>query len=130
MIVKLVKMIEENDWSELVSKTYSRPYSLLEQREFRERGAYLVRIEKLEYNEKYDNFPDNIPEVLYGSNTGIKFHLWLARDPNAPIGDKDDARSKEIFWKESFYPCCSEVANDMCCKGLIEPGEYYIRIDW
>jgi hypothetical protein len=35
-----------------------------------------------------------------------------------------------MFWDRNFYPNVQMVANDLHKKGLLEAGEYSIRIDW
>lgn len=35
-----------------------------------------------------------------------------------------------LFWMRSFYPNIQTVANDLYKQGLIEAGDYSIKIDW
>ena len=92
---------------------------------------------------------DSISEIINGDEMGVKFNVWLARDPKAPLnptdeelkscsyyfnGDKEkwknDPSHIELFWQRNFYPSIYMVANDLYEKGLIEKGDYTINIDW
>ena len=95
---------------------------------------------------------DEIPEVINGDEMGVKFDVWLKRDPNAPLNptkeelkncnyywgksEKDEREWKNdkshirLFWERNFYPNVQTVANDLYEKGLIEAGNYSIKIDW
>lgn len=35
-----------------------------------------------------------------------------------------------ILIEKHFYPHASMIAQDLCKKGLLEEGEYDIKIDW
>ena len=83
---------------------------------------------------------------------GVKFKTWLDRDPNAPLNPskqelkqcnyywgkteedekhwKEDKSNIHMFYERNFYPDFQTVANDLCEKGLLEPGDYTIDIDW
>ena len=61
---------------------------------------------------------------------GVSFKAWLDRDVGQWNGDKEDIDFIEIFWHRNWYPDIQMIANDLCEKGLIEPGEYIINIDW
>lgn len=96
---------------------------------------------------------DRIPEVINDERKmGVKFDVWLNRDPNAPLNPSKEELKRchyywgkteedEIAWKEdkshirmfyerNFYPNIQSVANDLHEKGLIEAGKYVIEIDW
>lgn len=77
----------------------------------------------IEYEDKYMN--NTIPEVINGSVMGVKFDVWLARDINETVGGYT-----ELFWDRNFYPNIQAVANDLHKRGLIEAGQYTIKIDW
>jgi hypothetical protein len=61
---------------------------------------------------------------------GVKFHKWLERDPNEPVGNVTNKTSIELWWERNFYPDIETVANDLYNNGLIEAGNYVINIDW
>lgn len=79
----------------------------------------------------YEN--DTIPEKVNGSEMGVSFAAWLARDPKQPLktADKwDQGHGLELFWERNFYPDVSMVANDLHARGLLPAGKYTIIIDW
>ncbi len=122
------KIIEVQDWDELVSRTYNRPYNFQQQDGCQERGIVNISIPS-DWNGD-EEMNDSIPEVINGQEMGVKFKAWLARDPKQPIkGEKYDYQT-ELFWERSFYPSLYAVANDLHEKGLIEAGDYIINIDW
>lgn len=148
--IKNVKMIEVSDWDELVSDTYGKPYSFQQQDGCQPRGVVNITIPDETYEEEMN---DSIPEVINDEyEMGVKFDVWLKRDPNEPLNPSKEELKKcnyywgkteedEIKWKQdeshinmfferNFYPNIQTVANDLHKKGLIEAGEYSIRIDW
>lgn len=147
--IRLIKQIQLQDWDNLVQKTYGKPYSFQQQEGCKSRG-----IENIETNPDwdYDYENESIPEVINGEEMGVKFEVWLARDPNALLNPSDeeladcgyywgktekekmewknDNYNKRLFWGRNFYPHPNMIANDLCKKGLLEEGEYQIEIDW
>lgn len=128
MKVKNVKMIDVSEWDKLVSDTYNRPYSFQQQDGCQSRGTYDLTIPS-KYTED-DEMNDSIPEVVNGEKMGVKFKVWLERDPKQSIGNKKKDWNIELFWERNFYPNIETVANDLYKKGLIESGSYVIDIDW
>lgn len=147
---KNVKVIEVRDWDRLVEETYGKTYSFQQQDGCQSKGVINITIP----DKSYDNeMHDKIPEVINNEDMmGVKFDVWLERDPKAPLNpnDKelkacnyywgktdDDAKSWKnnishinMFYERNFYPELQAVANDLHKKGLIEAGEYSINIDW
>lgn len=121
------RMIELSDWDSLVQKTYGRPYSFQQQQGCQPRGTVGFSVPDENENEEYMN--DSIPEVINGDEMGVKFKVWLERDPNYVPPNKD-RWSNNLFWVRNFYPNLQTVANDLHTKGLIEAGDYVIDIDW
>ena len=124
MKTKNVKMISVNDWDNLVADTYKRPYSFQQQDGCKDRGIFNLTIPS-KYTED-DSMHDSIPELVNGPEMGVKFKVWLERDPKQLVG----GRTEELFWDRNFYPDIHTVANDLHEKGLIEAGDYIIKIDW
>jgi hypothetical protein len=145
---KNIQKIEDCDWDELVSNTYGRLYHIQQQDGCRGRGLIYITIPE-EYSDEYMN--DKIPEIINDErNMGVKFDVWLNRDPKAPLNPSDaelktcnyyydtsdrkswceDKSHIGLFWERNFYPNVQAVANDLHKKGLIEAGEYAIKIDW
>lgn len=125
---KNITVIDCSDWDELVQKTYQRPYSFQQQNGCQERGMVGLTIPP-EWTDEED-MHDSIPEVVNGNEMGVKFEVWLARDPNQSITNQKYDWELELFWERNFYPSLYTVANDLYKKGLIEPGDYMINIDW
>ncbi len=129
MIYTEKRVIDSFDWDDLVQKTYGRPYCFQQQWGCQDRG---VRNLTISASEGYDDssMNDSIPEVINGEQMGVKFDVWLKRDPTEWNGDKEDERFLDMFWERNFFPDIDMVANDLCKKGLIEAGDYIINIDW
>jgi hypothetical protein len=124
-----IKLITEQDFSELVSKTYNRRYDFQQQDGCKDRGTEHITVPT---KNPFDYKNDSIPEVVNGNKMGVSFKAWLARDPKKELpgeDDKDDF-SLELFWERNFYPSVDMVINDLYEKGLLEAGEYIIDIDW
>ena len=122
-------MIDVSDWDNLVQEPYGRIYNFQQQDGCKERGTFSLTVPSHAYD--YEN--DTIPEEVNGSEMGVGFKAWLARDPKQKL-NTDDAWDREnglgLFWERNFYPDIQMVANDLHAKGLIEAGKYVINIDW
>ncbi len=122
------KLIEVSDWDKLVEETYGRTYNFQQQDGCQSRGTHTITIPD-ETDEEEMN--DSIPEIVNGEEMGVKFDVWLARDPKKPIkGEKKYDYRTDLWWERNFYPNIQTVANDLHKRGLIEAGEYVINIDW
>ena len=71
-----------------------------------------------------------MPEEINGYRKGVSFATWLDRHPKAWNGKAADELYLDLFWNRNFYPNVQMIANDLYEKGLIEAGEYVIKIDW
>lgn len=124
--IQTKQVISVQDWDDLVEKTYGKPYSFQQQDGCKERGNFSITIP-----EDTDDFADDtIPEEINGSEMGVSFKSWLARDPKEWNGDPKDKSYLGMFWKRNFYPDVQMIANDLHAKGLIPAGTYVIEIDW
>lgn len=121
------KLIDLNDWDKLVQETYGRPYSFQQQEGCQDRGLFDIRV-PCETDE--DEMNDEIPEKVNGEEMGVKFDVWMARDPKQPIKDQEYDWELALFWERNFYPNIYTVANDLYKKGLLPEGDYTIKIDW
>ena len=128
MLFSNIKLIEVNDWDELVEKTYQRPYSFQQQDDCKEKQLIRFTV-PYDYNEESE-MNDDIPETLDSEEMGVKFATWLARDPNTPLKNQKSSWELRTFWERNFYPCFGSVVDDLHKKGLIDAGEYYLNIDW
>ena len=86
-ISKSIKMIEVQDWDNLVSETYKRPYNFQQQDDCQGRGTFELNIPSEDDNEEYMN--DSVPEKVNGEEMGVKFKVWLERDPNLNVFNHD-----------------------------------------
>jgi hypothetical protein len=149
MKIRTVKQIDAQDWDELVRTTYNKIYDYQQQDGCKNRGVEYINTDE-NFLEDYEN--DTIPEVINGNDMGVSFKAWLNRDPESPLNPTDEElkdsfyyygktdEEKEqwkknksrinLFWSRNFYPHVSMIANDLCKRGLLEPGEYQINIDW
>lgn len=125
--IQTEKVISVSDWDALVEQTYGRPYSFQQQDGCKNRGR-----EYLGVPARADDFERNsVPEVVNGPEQGVSFAAWLKRDPKAPLAsNRCEDWGIRLWWDRNFYPDIQMVANDLCAKGLLEPGDYTIDIDW
>lgn len=123
---KNIQMVSVQDWDALVEKTYARPYSFQQQDGCKERGIAHITVPCRAYD--YENH--TVPEKINGEKMGVSFKAWLERDTNEWNGEAGDHMFLGLFWERNFYPSIEMVANDLHAKGLLEPGEYTIEIDW
>jgi hypothetical protein len=138
MKIKTEKIIEVQEWDRVVRAEYGRPYSLQQQDGCHSRGLISLTVPDPEA-EDFDC--DAIPEKVNGSEEGVSFDAWKARDPKAPLNDPEEIAEREsvngedtwglnLFWARNFYPNLQVVANDLHARGKLEAGEYRIDIDW
>ena len=122
-------IIDVSEWDKLVVATYGRPYSFQQQDGRKSRGSFRFSVPSEETCD-YEN--DSIPEVMNGSEEGVSFAAWLARDPKQKLSNPDDQMDYDsrLWWDRNFYPDLQMVANDLHAKGLLEAGEHTILIDW
>lgn len=127
MKIKTEKIIEVDDWDELVRNTYKRPYNFQQQDGCKER-----RLETLNVPIEFDDsdFPETVPEEVNHPEMGVRFSSWLARDPKTLIAEGKEEWLTKLWWERNFYPDVQMIANDLHAKGLLEAGKYLIKIDW
>lgn len=77
-----------------------------------------------------DEMHDEIPEKINGNVMGVKFEVWLERNPEEWNGEEEDKNYLDLFWERNFYPDFGTLVNDLHKRGLIEEGEYTLGIDW
>ena len=115
---KTVKVIDCDDWDNLVQNTYGKPY-ILQQQNYGMRGLVEITVPP----DDLDDFPnDTLEESEYAM--GVSFKAWLEKDYDDCSEDEDSD-----FWERNFYPNLDTVVNDLYEKGLLEAGEYYINLD-
>lgn len=131
MKIRTEKVIDVQEWDELVQKTYGRTYSFQQQDGCKDRGNFRFTVPNEETCD-YEN--ETIPEIVNPKEMGVSFAAWLARDPKAPLKDEGEGGEKSwiinLWWRRNFYPEFQMVANDLYSKGLLEAGDYTINIDW
>lgn len=124
---EIKKMVNVSNWDNLVIKTYGKIYSFQQQDGCQAKGSVFNLTIPAEA-EDYEN--DTVPEKINGSEMGVSFAAWLAREPKEWNGNPKDKTFYSLFWERNFYPNIQMVANDLHAKGLIPAGEYCIEIDW
>lgn len=124
-----LKLIDLNDWDNLVKDTYGKPYSFQQQEGCQDRGIFYLTIPAEEDEE--DEMNEVISEKINGEERGVKFNVWLNTDPKTHQEKNNwDNWRTDLFWKRNFYPNIHTLANDLHKKELIPAGRYAINIDW
>ena len=124
--IRNVQMIDVSEWDRFVEQTYGRPYNFQQQDGCKDRGSFNLTVPDDDCDAE---MADSVPEIVNGEEMGVKFAVWLARDPKKKIkGEADFGLS--LWWERNFYPDVQAVANDLHAKGLLPAGEYVIDIDW
>lgn len=125
------QIIEVQDWDDLVEQTYGKPYSFQQQWGCQDRGIVPISVVEGSMKDPYEE-TTNVEEAVNVNETAVSFQAWLARDPRQKLSDPEQQEDwyTKLWWERSFFPDVEVLANDMCNKGLIAPGEYSINIDW
>lgn len=128
MKIKTQKVIEVQDWDEVVQKTYGRPYSFQQQDGCKSRGTFVFNVP--DKAEDFEN--DSIPEIVNHEKMGVSFAAWLKRDPKQKLSDPECQQDYclTLWWERNFYPDIQMIANDLHAKRLLKAGEYMIDINW
>lgn len=126
MKIRTEKVIDVNDWDNLVIETYGRPYSFQQQDGCKSRGVVHLSVPA----EADDYERESVPEIVNHPRMGVSFAAWLKRDPKAPLAGDETNHSLILWWDRNFYPDVQMIVNDLHAKGLLEAGDYTINIDW
>ena len=128
--MRTIKILEVNEFDDLVSDHYNRPYSFQQQDDCKDRATYYFKLPLEHKPEDYEN--DTVPEKVNDPKMGVSFKAWLARDPNQLLSSEKDNNdwSLSMWWERNFYPHFDILINDLHEKGILEAGEYGINIDW
>lgn len=123
------KIISVCDFDKLVQETYGRPYSFQQQDGCKERGMYSITVP---CDDPYDYENDTVPEVINHEEMGVSFKAWLGRDPKQHLntGDRDHKYRLSMWYGRNFYPSEEMIVNDLYEKGLLDAGQYEIKVDW
>lgn len=124
------KIISASDFDKLVQETYGRPYSFQQQDGCKERGNYPISVP---CTNPYDYENDTVPEVINHEEMGVSFKVWLERDPTQKLSTATDWNKDYglVMWYErNFYPSEEMIVNDLYEKGLLDAGQYEIKVDW
>jgi hypothetical protein len=124
---RIERVVDVDDWDELVENVYGRRYTFQQQDGCRSRGTFRFTVP--EAVRDFEN--DSVPEIINHSERGVSFSAWLERDPKSPLASKpsSDQFDIDLWWARNFYPHVQVVANDLHEKGLLEAGSYTIDID-
>lgn len=123
------KAINVNDWDKLVEETYGKIYSFQQQEGCKDRGIETITI-PIKNPEDFEN--TEIPFKVNGNEMGVSFQTWLNTTPEetSKYFNPEFKWENSLFWTRNFYPHMDMIINDLYEKGLIEAGEYDIKIDW
>lgn len=131
--IQIEKTIAVQEWDRVVQEVYVKPYMYQQQDGCKGRGRELLYAYE-DTEESYDFPNDTIPEIVNGEEMGVSFKAWLARDPKQALVSDGKIVSEQwqidLWWKRNFYPSVEMIAEDLRKRGILEPGEYYIIIDW
>ena len=128
MKTKKCKILDCFEFDKLVTRTYGKRYCFQQQDDCKDRGTEYFSVPHPSPNE--EEMHDEIPEKVNGDQMGVKFPVWLARDPKQPLKGQNHDYELELFWERNFYPDFGTLVNDLHSKGLLKAGEYGICIDW
>lgn len=120
-----VKLVDVQDWNNLVINTYKKPYDLQQQYTRKNISFFQIEIPISISNE--DILPTEIKED--GSEFGVQFQSWLKRDPSQPVNNDSIQWHINIWWEQNFYPSIYTLANDLFKKGLLEEATYLIEMN-
>ena len=126
MKLRTEKLVDVQEWDDLIESTYGKPYSFQQQDGCKSRGIVPLTVPC-----KADDFENaTVPEEVNHEEMGVSFSAWLARDRKQPVGSRLEEWAIDVWWKRNFYPSLQMVANDLHKSGLLEAGDYLINIDW
>jgi len=125
------KVIDELDFSDLVTQVYGRPYNYQQQDNCKDRGTEYLTVP---VENPYDYENDTVPEIVNDDKMGVSFKAWLARDPKTPLADGEYNNQYDwevpMWWEQNFYPHIDQIINDLHSRGILPAGEYTLDIDW
>ena len=122
-------VINVQDWDNLISQTYDKIYSYQQQDGCKERQTVTITV-PVKDPEDFEN--TEIPFEVNGEEMGVSFQTWLNTSPEetAKHFNTSSPWQNRLFWDRNFYPHEDMIINDLYAKGLLEAGEYDIKIDW
>lgn len=123
----LKKQIEVQDWDKLIEKTYGKIYSFQQQDGCKDRGIETISV-PYEWVDDYE--VDMLPFEVNGVKKGVSFQSWLNTSPEETAKQFRYDWENRLFWDRNFYPHVSMIINDLHFRGILEEGEYDIKIDW
>jgi hypothetical protein len=128
MIGKTVRLIQLQEWNDLVRETYERPYDFQQQNGCRERGTFEFTVPLEEYGRVSPD--ETIKDLKDTEEMVVGFDAWSSRDPKAPLSDQRCDFELNLWWLRNFYPQIEDIIDDLYSKGELVPGDYVIQIDW
>lgn len=120
-------VIDVQDWDRLISETYNKVYNYQQQNGCKEIQTVTITVPVKE-PEDFENI--EIPFEVNGDEMGVSFETWLNTKPKNTLQYFDSDWENNLFWERNFYPHEDMIINDLYSKGLLEAGEYDIKIDW
>ncbi len=125
-IYRVERIIDCNNWDTLVTRTYGKTYNIQQQDGCRESCNLYFSVPLKEPIVDYGK--ESIPVKINGNDMCVKFDVWLNTPAEYPT--ELSIFHHSLFWQRNFYPDYEILAHDLFKRGLLEEGEYTIRIDW
>lgn len=121
-----LRVIENYKWNEFISSIYNLPYNYQQQNDRQNTN--------FEFNipndlEEEDLGSDSIPYEVNGEDECVKFDTWKNSDFEEIGKNFEYEVETKLFYERNFYPSIFQILNDLYNRGLIEEGDYLIRID-
>jgi hypothetical protein len=129
LLSKTKHVVEVRDWDTFVTEVYKRPYSFQQQEGCKQRGTWEFSIPFDDDWDYEEETYDEIPIKVNGERMGVKFGVWLSKDPEEKFFP-DNSFSERLFWGRNFYPDKNTLVKDLEKKELLPEGDYIINIDW
>lgn len=112
-----VRLIEEREFSALVTRVYGRPYRLQQNMMLGQDTIYPLTVPE----------PEPVDESHEPS-----FAEWASQDPDLDADGHPwrHAWEKEIWWEREFYPPFSALVNDLYERGHLPMGTFMLHVWW
>ena len=134
--IKSWQVIDEQEFSEMVSELYGRPYSLQQAEELGQDSIRQVDSEDEVSEEEQQAFEawrdrelNNVPNSRY------EFYKELhERDPATypllPATLSEGEIGWDTWWEREFSPPLQPLINDLCERGKLPRGRYRMHVQW
>lgn len=132
MKCRKINLVNVEDFNEVIKEVYCKHYSFQHQGARTYNGVEESYFLKVPYIRNFKDFDSGaaIEECIYNNEQilqyGVEFNEWLNKDPNFEWYSSDI--NNKLIWERYYYPHIYMLINDLYIKGLIEAGEYCIKM--